>query len=102
MFGLIEMPFHDICQRSLNPLDVASGERFPWKIIPSAPVQSWYQDLPEDRLNALRSFTGRRISPDGRPVESSRCAQAVDADRRPAGDRNHEDLADAGAFHGCR
>jgi len=28
-------------------------------------VQSWYQDLLEDRLNALRSFTGRRASSDG-------------------------------------
>jgi hypothetical protein len=28
-------------------------------------VQSWYQDLLEDRLNALRSFAGRRVSLDG-------------------------------------
>src|SRR5437879_3838783 len=25
-------------------------------------MQSWYQDLLEDRLNALRSFAGRRVS----------------------------------------
>src|SRR5436190_5663500 len=25
-------------------------------------VQAWYQDLLEDRLNALRSFAGRRVS----------------------------------------
>jgi hypothetical protein len=58
------MPFHDVGQRSLNPLDVASAERFPVPPLPqrqcvrsgqlTGQVQSWYQDLPEDRLNALR------------------------------------------------
>jgi hypothetical protein len=28
-------------------------------------VQAWYQDLLEDRLNALRSFAGRRVSLNG-------------------------------------
>ena len=50
------MPFHDICQRSLNPLDVASAERFPKNISSDSAVlvRSWYEDLLEDRLNALR------------------------------------------------
>jgi hypothetical protein len=30
-----------------------------------AKVQSWYQDLLEDRLNASRSFAGRRVSHNG-------------------------------------
>jgi hypothetical protein len=77
-FGFIEMPFHDDCQGSLNPLDVTSAERFPMagglplqprQCVPrgqlTGQVQAWYQDLLEDRLNALRSFAGRRVSHNG-------------------------------------
>jgi protein-L-isoaspartate(D-aspartate) O-methyltransferase len=55
-------------------LDVTSAERFPMagglRLQPRQSVprgqltgqaQAWYQDLQEDRLNALRSFAGRRV-----------------------------------------
>lgn len=56
-------------------MDVTSAERFPMagglplqprQCVPrgqlTGQVQAWYQDLLEDRLNALRSFAGRRVS----------------------------------------
>jgi protein-L-isoaspartate(D-aspartate) O-methyltransferase len=45
-------------------------------------IKNWYQDLLEDRLNAWRSFAGRRVSPDGDrsnpPVALKRSTPIVD------------------------